>query len=81
MSAAHFTDALVQRITETTGRDVSGDTPLVEGQVLDSMGLIELVGWVEEAFSVSFDAEELEAAFATVGSLGAAISARSPQAS
>ena len=64
---------LIDHIERASDRSVDPDTDLVEERVFDSMGFIELVLWVEERFGVTFEADELEAAFVSVAKIAASV--------
>ena len=39
--------------------ELTDDLPLIENRVLDSMGLLRLVGWLEEHFDIAIPDEEI----------------------
>ncbi len=43
----------------TASDDISGDTDLIETGILDSMGIIELVSYLEKEFSLSFPDDDI----------------------
>jgi acyl carrier protein len=40
---------------DEAGEDLTNDTPLLENGVIDSLGLMELVAFIEEGFGVEID--------------------------
>lgn len=44
--------------TNTKGVAIVADTPLIEGGLLDSIGLLELVSFIEETFAVTLPLED-----------------------
>ena len=68
--------AMMQRIEATRGRRIEAWTPLIEAQIFDSMGFIEWVAWVETCWGVSFEADEIEKAFASIATTAAAVIAK-----
>lgn len=49
-------------------------TPLVSGGILDSLGLLELVSYLEETFGVEFEAHEVDRAhFETLSTIDALV--------
>jgi len=60
-SAPHFPplrDWLQRLPTNLSAMQITLDTPLLESGLLDSMGLLELVSFLEERFSVALPLEE-----------------------
>lgn len=52
---------IVALLRETLGVDVpSVDTDLIASAILDSLGLVELIGAVEERFGVELPLDEIE---------------------
>ena len=52
-------EKLVLYFKEHTGIDVSADTHLIEESVIDSMGIMELIAFIEQAFSIELDMDDL----------------------
>jgi acyl carrier protein len=53
------------------------DTPLLEDRYLDSFGVLELVAYIEDAFGVHFEKDELKAEnFATVNAVAELVRAK-----
>lgn len=53
------------------------ETLLLKGGVIDSVGVIELVAWLEQAFGVSIPEDEItERHFGTLGAIGDYIAGR-----
>ncbi len=50
---------LVRYFKEHLNVDVTPDTPLIEEQVIDSMGVMELISYLQETFDVELDMEDL----------------------
>ncbi len=57
--AGTIEEGLIRYFKEKLGVDVSSDTPLIEEQVIDSMGVMELISFIQEAFAVELDMEDL----------------------
>ncbi len=58
-------------------RRIQNDDPLLESGILDSLGVLDLLGFIEEAFSVSFGDDELVPEnFQTINRLAAYIERR-----
>lgn len=56
---------------------LTDDTPLLKGGVIDSVGVIELVAWLETSFEVSIPEGDItEAHFGTLGAIGDYLDAR-----
>lgn len=50
--------------------ELTSDYPLIEGDVLDSMGIFELVGYLEERFNIMIeDLDVVPENFATIASV------------
>ena len=59
--------------------DLSDDYPLLERNVLDSLGLFQLVGFLESEFGVEIaDEELLPANFGTIHDIGRLIREKTP---
>jgi len=43
-------------------RRLTAETPLISGGILDSLGLLDLVAFLEERFGVTFEAHEVDPA-------------------
>jgi acyl carrier protein len=53
---------------------LTSTTPLVSGGILDSLGLIELVSFLEKSFGVEFEAHEIDPAhFDTLAAIDALV--------
>ena len=50
---------LIDYFKDNTGVDVTPDTPLAEQGVVDSMGVMELLDFVESAFDVTPEMDDL----------------------
>ena len=57
--------------------ELSDDFPLIENHVIDSMGLLHLVAWLESTFGVTIPDEEIVPAnFGTIAAIDALVSAK-----
>jgi acyl carrier protein len=57
--------------------ELTPELPLIEHRVLDSMGLLALVEWLESSYGVEFpDAEIVPANFGTIASIERLLSAK-----
>ena len=50
---------LVKRFPQVEGRGIADDEPLLETGILDSLGVLDLVGFLEQEFVCEIDDEEL----------------------
>ena len=50
---------LINYFKEQAGTDVSVDTPLVEDGVIDSMGVMKLIEFIESTYGVGLDMDDL----------------------
>lgn len=63
---------LVERFPEARARPPAADDPLLEGGILHSLGILELVEFIESEYAIVFADDEVSAdVFATLGSLAA----------
>jgi len=61
--------------------ELGPDYDLVDGGVIDSLGLLRLMAWLAERFDLSVDDMELDPdSFRSVGSIAAFISSATPAA-
>lgn len=61
---------LKERFPALSGRAVTGDTPLLTGGAIDSLGILDLVTFLGERFGVELSDEDFEPAnFETLGQL------------
>ena len=73
-------EAVRRYITEELSQDgdartLTDDYPRLERLVLDSLGLFQLVGFLEEEFGIEIDDEELVPAnFGTIGAIARLVS-------
>ena len=51
--------SLVDYLKERSGVAVGPDTLLIEEKIIDSMGVVELLAFIEETFGVEVDLEDL----------------------
>lgn len=57
--------------------ELSDDLPLIENRVVDSMGLLRLVAWLEETFGVEIaDEEVVPANFGTIAAIERLLAAK-----
>ncbi len=62
---------------EATANELTDDYPLLTGGVIDSIGIYQIVGFVESEFGVEIADEELvEDNFGTIGDLATLIDAK-----
>ncbi|MBK34513.1 MAG: phosphopantetheine-binding protein [Gemmatimonadetes bacterium] len=60
--------------TQTPGAEVIDETPLIESGLLDSFGIVQLIGHLEDTFGIAFNDEDLvPETFATVNSLAVVV--------
>ena len=52
-------EGLVRYFTDKLNADVSVDTLLIEEQVIDSMGVMELISFIQETYEVELDMDDL----------------------
>ena len=76
LSVTDVEESLIHYLGRVSGRAISGSTRLIEDRVLDSIGLIELLAWVEGRYDVSFSAVDLETAFRDVGTLATRVAGK-----
>ena len=64
-------DFLIEELHWQGSREeLTEDLPLIENHVIDSMGLLRLVEWLEETYGVEFsDAEVVPANFGTIAGI------------
>jgi acyl carrier protein len=59
-SAERIRDFLIEDLNwQGSPSELTDDLPLIENQVIDSMGLLRLVAWLEPAFGISVPDEEI----------------------
>jgi acyl carrier protein len=59
--------------------ELTEDLPLIESRVVDSMGLLRLVAWLEETFMVEIsDAEVVPVNFGTIRGIEDLVARKSP---
>ena len=56
---ANIKDYILEEFVPDGDIDVEDDTNLLEEEVVDSLGIFTLVSFIENKFSVSIDAEEV----------------------
>jgi acyl carrier protein len=62
------------------GTELTDDYPLLQNGLIDSVGIAELVEFIENEFGVLLDVDELVAEnFDTVGSIAAMIRSKAPE--
>lgn len=68
--ANRIRDFMVERFPEARARPPHVDEPLLDGGILHSLGILELVEFVEAEYEIVFADDEVTAeVFATLGSL------------
>ncbi len=50
---------ITKQFPSARGRELRSDEPLLENGILDSIGMVELISYLEEEFDISVDDEEL----------------------
>ncbi len=50
---------LINYFKDTLDADVTLGTPLIEEGIIDSMGVMELVTYIQETFGVEFDMDDM----------------------
>lgn len=58
-SVMNIREDLVDYFKEQIYTDISLDTPLIEGGLIDSMGIQELITFIESSYGVEFDMDDL----------------------
>lgn len=77
MTTTHITTTLTDYLQATFlyGNDavtLELDTPLVEHRIVDSMGIFQLIAFLEEAFGIEIEADDvLPQRFATIEAIAA----------
>lgn len=70
---------LVQLTPGSTHHDFQSETPLLAGGRLDSLGVLQLVGYLDETFGIAVEDDDFtEENFATVGALLAFVARKVP---
>jgi len=52
---------LISYFKDTLDADVTAGTPLIEQGIIDSMGVMELITFIEQVFGVEFDMDDMTA--------------------
>ena len=52
-------EGLVRYFKDHLNADVTSDTQLIEEQVIDSMGVMELISFIQETYEVELDMDDL----------------------
>jgi acyl carrier protein len=74
--ATTIRDYLLAEIVDGPAEIETG-TPLLDGELVDSMGVLKLVGFLEDEFGVMIGAEDLSSSnFATLDSISAFIKSK-----
>ena len=81
MEAERIRDFLVEDLHFGGARsELTGDFPLIEHRVIDSMGLLRLVAWLESAFGIEItDAEVVPDNFGTIDAIVSLLNRKAPQ--
>jgi acyl carrier protein len=76
--ADRIRDFLIDELHWPGSRDeLTEDLPLIENRVIDSMGLLRLVAWLEEAYGAEIaDHEVVPANFGTIAAIESLISTK-----
>ena len=78
ISKTEIENKLIDYFKEKVDTVVDSDTLLLEEKVIDSMGVIELVAFLEETFKVEFTDDDLTVDnFKTIGSISELILSKS----
>ncbi|NNE10095.1 MAG: acyl carrier protein [Gemmatimonadetes bacterium] len=67
MNRGQIEARLIAHIESVAGAHVTNTTHLIDEQILDSMGFINLIAFIETEFGVSFEESELDECFETIG--------------
>lgn len=71
---AQLTTYVADEILDGERRDLTGDTPLLEWGILDSVAMVSLLAFIEEKFNVEIPDEAVRPEnFATLGRLAALV--------
>lgn len=54
-----FETQLITYFKDTLDADVTSGTPLIDEGIIDSMGVMELVTFIEQSFGVEFDMDDM----------------------
>jgi acyl carrier protein len=63
MNRGQIEARLIAHIESVSGAHVSAETHLIDEQIIDSMGFINLIAFIETEFGVSFEEGELDECF------------------
>lgn len=67
---------LTQFLSDVSAEDLPDDYDFIASGVIDSLGILKLIAWLEETFEVVLDYSELDPAhFRTVASIDAFVTA------
>ncbi|MBT1074669.1 acyl carrier protein [Geobacter grbiciae] len=50
---------LINYFKDTLDADVAAGTPLIEQGIIDSMGVMELITFIQQTFDVEFDVDDM----------------------
>jgi len=71
-----------EHLWQGTREELTDEVPLIANRVVDSMGLLRLVAWIEERYAITIDdTEVVPANFATIASIAALIGEKERQPS
>jgi acyl carrier protein len=81
VEAEQIRDFLIEDLHFTgTRSELAGDFPLIENHVIDSMGLLRLVAWLESTFAVEIaDVEVVPANFGTIDAIVSLLEGKASQ--
>ena len=57
----HIEQKLREYIHDITNTDVDSNTPLVENGIIDSMGVMDLIAFIQSSFQIEFTDDDLTA--------------------
>lgn len=58
-SSKNMKEDLIEYFREKLDTEIAGDTPLIEGGLIDSMGIQELIAFLESSRNIEFDIDDL----------------------
>ena len=81
MDAERIRDFLVEDLHFGVPRsELTGDFPLIEARVIDSMGLLRLVAWLESTFGIEIaDAEVVPVNFSTIDAIASLLGSKATE--
>ncbi len=67
MNRGQIEARLIAHIESVSAARVTAATHLIDEQIIDSMGFINLIAFIETEFGVSFEESELDECFESIG--------------